>query len=67
MNHDGHPPVDRFVAPDVDRHLVEIAAIAERELQVDEAVRVERLAGLNGHVPPDEARIENVLLDPEYR
>ena len=63
MNHDRHTAVDRFVAPDVDRHRVEVAAIAERELQVDEAVRVERLAGLDGHVPPDEARIENVLLD----
>ena len=38
VNHDRHTAVDRFVAPDVHRHLVEVAAVAERELQVDEAI-----------------------------
>ena len=58
-------PIHRFVALDVDGHVAEVAAVAERELKVDQAVRVERLAGLDRDEAIDQARIENLLLDLE--
>src|SRR5690606_32296678 len=52
----------RPVAPDVHVHGTEVIAAAQRELQVDEALGVERLAALDVVEAADEGRVEDRLL-----
>ena len=58
-------PIDGFVSHDVDGHVAEVAAVVERELKLDEAVRIEGITARDLDESPDQARIENLLLDRE--
>src|SRR5690606_31247686 len=51
------------LALDVDHDVAEIAAVVQRDLQLQEPVGIERLAAANRHEAFDEALVQDVLLD----
>src|SRR5690606_20705031 len=64
-NNDWNTSVERALPLDVDRDLVEVAAVVQSDLKLQQPVRIERLPGADRHQPLNEGLAQNLLLDPE--